>query len=119
MSNLRIYKNKIDDFKNTFEEIINNTNFFNIKEKTKNNTQKDIYEDLRKQVNRYKQIMRNSRDIELDETEETRRTEEITQQNNEHEAVQREQRKKEKQEQRIEPIEFIQSNIMNQNNTFT
>ena len=60
--------------------------------------------------------MRNSRDIELNETEETKtRTEEITQQNNEHEAVQREQRKKEKQEQIIEPIEFIHSNIMNQN----
>ena len=57
--------------------------------------------------------MRNSRDIEWDETEETRRrTEEIKQQNNKHEAVQREQRK---QEQRIEPLEFIHSNIMNQN----
>ena len=98
MSNLRIYKNKIDDFKNTFEEIINNINFFNIKEKTKNNTQKDIYEDIRKQVNRYKQIMRNSRDIELNETEETkRRTEEITQHNNkQHKAFQREQRKQKK-----------------------
>ena len=58
--------------------------------------------------------MRNSRDIEWDETEETKtRTEEITQHNNkQHKAVQREQRK---QEQRIEPLEFIHSNIMNQN----
>ena len=55
--------------------------------------------------------MRNIIDIELDETEKTR-TEEITQHNNEHEAVQR---KQDKQEQIIEPIEFIYSNIMNQN----
>ena len=45
---------------------------FSISKKKQKITLKDIYEDIKKQVNRYKQIMRNSRDIELNETEETR-----------------------------------------------
>ena len=45
MSDWRYYKNKIEQFKNNNKELIQNTNFFNIKEKT-NNTWKDIYDDF-------------------------------------------------------------------------
>ena len=46
MSNWRYYKNEFEKLKNNNKEVIQNTNFFHIKEKTNKNTWKDIYNDF-------------------------------------------------------------------------
>ena len=50
MSNWRYYKDYIEKFKNNNKELIHNTNFFIIKEKTNKNTWKDIYDNFINQV---------------------------------------------------------------------
>ena len=72
MSNWRYYKNKIEKFKNNNKELIQNTNFFNIKEKSNKNSWKDIYNDFINQVRNYNKIMKNFEEFKLEEAEATR-----------------------------------------------
>ena len=72
MSNWRYYKNEIEKFKNNNKELIQNTNFFNIKEKSKKVIWKDIYDDFLNQVKRYKKLMKNFKEFKLEEAEATR-----------------------------------------------
>ena len=106
MSDWRYYKNKIEQFKNNNKELIQNTNFFNIKEKT-NNTWKDIYDDFIKQTKNYKKIMDNFNEIKSKEADATRVKEIKKELEDHHESIRREEIRQTKRSMKAAPVDDL------------
>ena len=106
MSDWRYYKNKIEQFKNNNKELIQNTNFFNIKEKT-NNTWKDIYDDFIKQTKNYKKIIDNFNEIKSKEADATRVKEIKKELEDHHESIRREEIRQTKRSMKAAPVDDL------------